>query len=357
MVGVWQMFIMRFVSTILLFLSLLVLPSFGYAVKTNEKADANTTSLKETSKLIGISQIVEHPALNAVRSGLLEALKEEGFVEGENLTVYYENAQGNMVTATQIATKLLSTPLEVIVGISTPSAQTIFYAAQRSDKQIPIVFTAVSDPIAAKLEAGDLNYPITGVTDEPNLGALLEVMQKMLPRLKTLGVIYNPSEANSVATINRLKQLLINNKLEQALKIHEVTVNTTSDVAQAMKSVVGKVDAIYFPQDNTIVSAIETVVNIAKQINSKQKPIPLFCSDPLLVKRGVLAAVGYNYIEVGRETGRVVARILRGESVSQIPVRSPEQLETVINKTLVQELNLKLPEKLEFSNITITESD
>lgn len=336
-------------SAFLLSLSLLALPSLGYAAK------ANTSALpvsKTTSKSIGISQIVEHPALDAVRFGMLEALKKEGFVEGENLVVHYENAQGNMVTATQIATKLLSTSLDVIVGISTPSAQTVFYAAQRGDKRIPIVFTAVSDPIAAKLEAGDIDYPITGVTDEPNLGALLEVMQKMLPRLKTLGIIYNPSEANSVATVNRLKQLLVDNKLENTLKIHEVTVNTTSDVAQAMKSLVGKVDAIYFPQDNTIVSAIETVVNIAKQTNSRQKPIPLFCSDPLLVKRGVLAAVGYDYAEVGRETGRVVARILQGEPVSQIPVRSPEQLQTVINKALAKELNLNLPEKLEFSTIT-----
>lgn len=327
-------------------LSLIVLfPVNGYA------------AIGSATRSIGISQIVEHPALDAVRLGMLDSLKEQGFIEGKNLTIDYENAQGNMVTATQIATKLLSTPLNVIIGISTPSAQTVFYAAQRNDKQVPIVFTAVSDPIAAKLETGDKNYPITGVTDSPNLEALLEVVQALLPKLKTLGVIYSSSEANSVSTIQRLKQLLVDKKLEDKLKIVEVTVNSTSDVAQAMKSMIDKVDALYFPQDNTVVSAIETVTSIASQTTTKNsKPMPLFCSDPLLVKRGVLAAVGYDYTEVGRETGNVVARILNGEPANQIAVRSPEKLQAVINKELASQLGLAIPTTLQFSEVTVNNS-
>lgn len=323
----------------------------AYSIETTiEMGNAKTAN----TKVVGISQIVEHPALNAVREGILAALKEQGFEPGKNLAVDYENAQGNMVIATQIASKLLSSSASVIVGISTPSAQTVYLAAQRNGKRIPIVFAAVSDPIAAKLEPGDTQYPITGITDKPNLEGLLEVMQKMLPHLKTIGVIYSSAEANSVATVKRFKQLIIDKKLDATLKIQEVTVNSTSDVAQAMQSLVNKVDAIYFPQDNTIVSAIETVVNVAAQNPAKQ--IPLFCSDPLLVNRGILAAVGYNYADIGRETGLVVARILKGEAAETIPIRSPEHLETAINKKLAQKLGLKIPEKLQFSEMSPTSS-
>lgn len=314
----------------------------------------NTASIQYN---IGISQIVEHPALDAVRLGMLAALKDQGFVEGTNLVVHYENAQGNLVTATQIATQLLSTPSNVLVGISTPSAQTLFYGAQRNGKNTPIIFTAVSDPIAAKLEPGDANYPITGVTDRPNMEGLLEVFQALLPRAKNLGVLYNPSESNSVSTIGLLKQLIEDKQLTDKIKLLEVTVNSTSDVAQAMKSLMGKVDALYFPQDNTVVSAIETVVSIAGTgLGSKNaKPLPLFCSDPLLVKRGVLAAVGYDYTDVGRETGNMVARVLQGEEVSLIPVRTPDQLKTVFNKTLIKSLGLTVPEKLQYSEISFSD--
>ncbi len=293
------------------------------------------------AKTIGVSQIVEHPALDAVRQGMLDSLKEEGYVVGDNLTVVYENAQGNMVTATQIATKLLSSPLNLIVGISTPSAQTIFYTAKRMDKRIPIVFTAVSDPSAAKLEPGESHYPITGVTDAPDVKAVLTLMQTMLPRFKTIGFIYNSSEPNSVSTINQFKALL----KDSNITVREAMVNKTADVAQAMHSLVGKVDALYFPQDNTVVSAIESVINIAESPNRRSAALPLFCSDPLLVKRGVLAAVGYDYVEVGLESGLVVAKLLKGEDVKDIPVHHPPRLKTIVNFPLARRLGLTIPKE------------
>lgn len=303
-------------------------------------------------KTIGISQIVEHPALNSVRLGVLAALAEHGFEEGKNLTVLSENAQGNMVTATQIATKLLSTPLDVIVAISTPSAQTILFAAERKHKRVPIVFTAVSDSVAAKLEPGKSFYPITGVTDAPNLDGLLEVMSKMVPHLKTLGVLYNPAESNSVSTITRLKKMLQGRNIA----IQEVAVNSTGNIAQAMQSLVGRVDALYFPQDNTIVSAIETVVSIANQpTTDNPKGLPIFCNDPLLVKRGVLAGVGYNYTELGRETGELVAKLLKGGDIKTLPIRSPKNIIAEINKPLAQKMGLKVPEKLHFSKLVLSE--
>lgn len=302
-----------------------------------------------SSKTIGISQIVEHPALDAVREGMLSVLKAEGFEEGRNLKIIYENAQGNVITATQIASKLLQSDLDLAVGISTPSAQTLFYEARKHEQKIPIVFTAVSDPKAAKLDTND-SYPITGVTDTAHLEGLLEVIHSMMPQLKTLGLMYNPSEANSVSTIARLKELLS----QSGIRYVEVTVNKTQDVAQATKSLLGKVDALYFPQDNTLVSAIQTVINVTSQ-PSQILPVflPIFTSDPLLVKRGVLAAVGYDYFEVGKETGHVVAQILKGEKAEQIAVHNPKALKAAINASLAEKLGCPIPKKLKHSTIEV----
>ncbi len=303
------------------------------------------------SKTIGISQIVEHPALDAVREGMLKSLKEQGFEEGKNLTVLYENAQGNLITATQIASKLLQSHPDLVVGISTPSAQTLFYEARKYEKQIPIVFSAVSDPKAAKLGT-DPTYPITGVTDTAHLEGLLELIQNMMPHLKTLGLMYNPAEANSTSTISRLKELL----KARDIKFVEVTVNKTQDIAQATKSLIGKVDALYFPQDNTVVSAIQTVINVTTQ-PSQPLPVilPIFTSDPLLIKRGVLAAVGYDYWDVGKETGEVVAKILKGEAAQQIVIHNPKELKAAINASLAEKLGFSVPKKLEHATVHIIE--
>ena len=300
-------------------------------------------------KHIGISQIVEHPALDAVRQAMLASLKEQGFEAGKNLNIVYENAQGNMITSTQIASKLLHANLDLVVGVSTPSAQTLFYEAKKFENKIPIVFSAVSDPAAAKLES-DTGYPITGITDTANLEGLLELMNTMMPRLKTLGLMYNPAEANSVSTINRLKKLL----KEHDIEFVEVTVNKTQDVAQATKSLIGKVEALYFPQDNTVVAAIPMVVRIATQASPSLPVIlPIFTNDPILVKKGILAAVGYDYEDMGKETGQVVARILSGELAQQIAVHNPIELKAVINASLANKLGFAIPKKLKHSKIQI----
>lgn len=300
-----------------------------------------------STKTIGISQIVEHPALDAVRQSLIETLKTQGFEEGKNLNVIYENAQGNMVTSVQIANKLMSRNLDVAVGISTPSAQTLYFEAQKHKKKIPIVFSAVSDPNAAQLES-NTGYPITGITDTANLEGLLELMHSLMPNLKKLGLMYNPSESNSASTINRLKKLLD----KQGIEYVEVTVTKTQEVAQATKSFIGKVDALYFPQDNTIVSAIQTVVNIASQSSPKLPIIlPIFTSDPILLKSGVLAAVGYDYEDVGSETGMMVSEILKGKDPKTLLVHSPKKLKAVVNADFAEKLGLTIPKKLEFSEI------
>lgn len=316
------------------------------AIFFNSSAAFAEGGLPTEVKTIGISQIVEHPALDEVRHGMLDALKGEGFEEGKNLEVEYENAQGNIGTSSQIANKLLSARLDLAVAISTPSAQTLFFAAQKQHHRIPIVFSAVSDPLEAKLISS--TYPITGVTDAPNLEGLLELIQKMLPNLKTLGLMYNPAEANSVSTITKLKKML----KERNIAVREVTVHKTADVAQATQSLIGKVDALYFPQDNTVVAAIETVVSVAQHASPTLPVIlPIFSNDPALLKRGILAAVGFDYYDLGKETGMVVAKILNGTDASQIPIQNPQNLKAVINQSLAEKLGLTVPKELKFSKI------
>lgn len=299
-------------------------------------------------KRIGISQIVEHPALDAVLKKMLDSLKSQGFQEGRNLTVVYDNAQGSVVTSTQIANKLLHAKLDLLVGISTPSAQTLLYEAKRLGQQVPIVFTAVSDPKAARLDLSE-TYPITGVTDTAHLEGLLELINFIMPQLKVLGLMYNPAEVNSVSTIERLKKLLNQN----GIKFVDATVNKTLDVPQTTKSLIGKVDALYFPQDNTLVAAINSIVKIATQ--SASPVLPIFTNDPILIKKGILAAVGYNYDDMGIETGKVVAEILKGKPASNISVHSPEELIAAINLRLAGKLGFSIPKKLKYSKVEVIE--
>ncbi len=304
-------------------------------------------------KTIGISQIVEHPALNDIRLGLMETLKAHGYDASKNLNILYENAQGNMGYALQIATKLLSVTPDVIIGISTPSAQTVYHAAKRAHHTIPIVFAGVSDPQIAQLEPVETHYPITGVSDAPHLDGLMELMDNLFPKLKTLGLLYNPSETNSVSTVLRLKKLLA----QRGIQWHEATVLSTNDVAQATLSLVGKVDALYFPQDNTIVAAMETVIKVSQQASPTLSVIlPIFCNDPILIKKGVLAAVGYDYLDIGRETGEIVVKILAGESVNTLPIHTPKNLKAVINRALAQKLGIIIPTQLKHATLTVMDS-
>jgi len=284
------------------------------------------------TKTIAISQIVAHPALDAVREGIIEGLKQAGYEEQKNLVVLYQNAQGDIGLASQIAVKFISDRIDAAIGIATPAAQTLFYQAKKSKNKIPVIFTAVSDPASANLDPGPEHYPITGVTDAPPLEPLVTLMKKLQPEIHTLGILYNPAEINSVTTIDHLKPLL----KQQKITLIEVAVNKTQDITLAMQQLTSKVEAIYFPQDNTVVSGIETVSKIAAQ-----QGIPLFCNDPVLIEKGVLAAVGYDYKEMGVLTGKIVARILQGEAASLIPIVHPQTFKTVVNEPLLNSFKAK----------------
>jgi putative ABC transport system substrate-binding protein len=294
--------------------------------------------------LVAVTAIVEHPALDAARDGIKEALAAEGFVDGETITFVYESAQGNPATAAQIARKLVGQAPAVIVPISTPSAQAVVGAT----KDIPVVFTAVTDPVGAKLVA-DLKHPggnVTGMSDLSPIGKHLDLVKEIVPGVRKLGVIYNPGEANSLTLLELLKA----EAPARGIAIEEAPAPKSSDVLPAAQSLVGQVEAIYVPTDNTVVTALEAIVQVGQQ-----NKLPVVAGDTDSVPRGAIAALGFNYGDVGRQTGRIVARVLKGEQPGEIPVEGVEITELAVNPKAAEAMGVTLPEKLVAQAKTVVE--
>ncbi|MFZ5789634.1 MAG: ABC transporter substrate-binding protein [Pseudomonadota bacterium] len=282
---------------------------------------------------VAVTAIVEHPALDAVRDGVRDELKAEGYEEGKNLKFVYESAQGNPATAAQIARKFVGEKPDVIVPISTPSAQTAVAATQ----DIPIVFTAVTDPLDAKI-VSNMEKPggnVTGMSDFAPIAKHLALIREIMPNAKTLGMPYNPGEANGVALLNAVK------KEAPALgfAVVEAPAPKSSDVLAATQSLVGKADAIYVSTDNQIVSAFESVVKVG--VDNK---IPVFAGDTDSVARGAVAALGFNYYDVGRQTGKMVVRVLKGEKPGDMPVESVETTELFVNPGAAEKMGITIPD-------------
>jgi putative ABC transport system substrate-binding protein len=283
-------------------------------------------------RTVAITAIVEHPALDAVRDGIMKGLAEAGYVEGPDVHFTYEDAFGNPATAAQIARRIAGDTPAVIVPISTPSAQAVAAAT----KDIPVVFAAVTDPLAAGL-VGSLDNPggnVTGVSDKARIGDHLALIREITPNVKRLGVLYNPAEANSVSSLTALTAAAA----AADIAVVEGPVDRQAHVRAAALALVGKVDAIYVPTDNTVVSKLEAaiaVVNAAK--------LPLYCADTNSVARGALAAIGFNYFDVGVQTAVLIDRVLKGERPGAIPVAFATGTDLYVNKKTADAIGLVLP--------------
>ena len=285
------------------------------------------------TKTVAITAIVEHPALDATRDGVVEALKAAGFTPGENLKVEYQSAQGNPATAAQIARQFAGARPDVIVPISTPSAQ----AVAASTRDIPVVFTAVTDPVGAQL-VRNLEKPganVTGVSDMAPVAEHVALIREIVPSVKRLGVLYNPGEPNSVSLVKALKD----EAQKAGLTVVEATVTKSADAQPAARSLVGKADAVYVPLDNTVVSALESVVAVGQQAK-----LPVFSADTDSVARGAVASIGFDYRQVGRQTGEVVARILKGDKAGDVPVTFAKGSDLFVNPKSAAAMGVTIPE-------------
>ncbi|WP_281223160.1 ABC transporter substrate-binding protein [Photobacterium sanguinicancri] len=299
-------------------------------------------SLMATSSLavaetahVAVSQIVEHPALDAARQGLLDGLKKKGYIEGENLEFTYQTAQGNPAIAVQIAKQLVGEQPDVLVGIATPTAQ----ALAASTRSIPVVFTAVTDPVGAKL-VKNMDKParnVTGLSDLSPVAQHVDLMHELVPNMKSIGVVFNPGESNAVALVELLKAAA----KEKGFTVVEGTALKSADVQSAAQIVASKADVIYAPTDNTVASAIDGLVNAANQAKK-----PIIGASTTYVENGVLAALGFDYYQVGMQTADYVDALLKGQKISSLPVKVAKGSDLALNKVAAQKLGITLPESV-----------
>ena len=284
---------------------------------------------------VAVTAIVEHPALDAVRDGIRDELADNGYVIDDNLEFLFQTAQGNPATAVQIARRYVGESPDVIVPISTPSAQAVVAATD----DVPVVFAAVTDPLAAELVT-DLDQPggnVTGVSDLTPIDDHMAMIRELLPEAETIGVPYNPGETNSVALLEFVRE----SAPRFGFEVVEAAAPNTSAVQAAAQSLVGRADAIYVSTDNTIVAALESVVLVGRE-----NDIPLFTGDTDSVRRGSIASLGFDYYQVGRQTGAVVVRILQGEAPGAIPVTFAQGTDLVINPAAAEAMGITLPDSL-----------
>ncbi len=288
--------------------------------------------------VIGITQIVEHPALDAARDGFIAALEEAGFKEGEDVVYDLQNAQGDFTNAISIAQKFKDDKVDLIVAIATPTAQ----AALQVNQEIPIVINAVTDPVAASLakswESSGNN--LTGMSDAAPNKQQVELIPLFLPEAKNVGTIYNAGEANSVVQIEVARETC----KELGLNLIEVTVSNSSEVLMAAQSLAGRVEAIYIVTDNTVVSALESVIKVCNQ-----EKIALILADPSTVDKGALASYGIDYFSLGKKSGEIAIQIIKGAKPSDIPIQTitdPKDLQFVVNLDTAKILGLSISEEI-----------
>ncbi len=304
----------------------------GGADKTEDKA------AEKKSYTIGISQFAQHGSLDNCREGFLKGLAENGIVEGENLTVDYQNAEATTANANTIAQNFVGNKVDLIAAIATPSAMSAFNAAL--DTEIPLVYTAITDPVAAQLatEDGKSTGNVTGTSDILPVEEQLKLMREMLPEAKTIGILYTTSEANSVSMIKLYEDLAPKYNFTLVTE----GVSDTADIPLAADSILEKVDALTNLTDNTVVSSLPLILDKANA-----KKIPVFGSEIEQVKLGCLAAKGIDYDQLGVQTGNMAAKILKGEAkASDIPFEAIESPLTYVNKAAAENLGIEIPQSV-----------
>ncbi|PZM65764.1 ABC transporter substrate-binding protein [Paenibacillus dendritiformis] len=320
--------------SIVMVCSLLLLAACG---NSSEPKDTGKNDDGKKMVKIGIAQYANHPSLDGAREGFLQALKDAGYEESVNLQVDFHNAQGDMNNNLTIAQKLVGDKNDLILAIATPTAQ----AVAKATKDIPVLFTAVTDPVTSKL-VDSLEKPggnVTGTRDtNPDaIKKTMETIKKFFPEARKIGVIYNSGEQNSIVNIANVKQVLQDGGLETV----EATVTNSSEVKQAADSLVGRADIIYLTSDNTVISALSSVVSVAND-----KDIPLFCESSESVGEGAFASIGFQYYDLGYTTGKMAVEVLKGASPADIPVQFSEKLDLMINPKAAEAQGITLTEEM-----------
>ena len=307
------------------------------------KSEEKSSSKGEEKYNIGISQLVQHPALDSAKDGFIEGLKEKGYEEGKNIVIEYQNAQGDNATSQTIAQKFVSEKKDLILAIATNSAQAIYNAT----KEIPTVFTAVTDPVAAGIAKDwkSSGTNLTGVSDMVPVDKQLDLLTKLKEDIKVLGVIYNTSEANSVVQVNSLRE----EASKRGISIKEIGVANVNEINQNLSAVISEIDALYTPTDNTVASAYDLVGQIAVK-----NDVPILGAEEAVVEKGGLCSIGIDYFKLGKETGYKAAELLDGKKPDEIEITTLSDMSITINTDVAKKLNIKIPSDIEENATKVT---
>ncbi|MEM6450226.1 MAG: ABC transporter substrate-binding protein [Cyanobacteria bacterium P01_D01_bin.105] len=290
----------------------------------------------DEAPFVAIAQTIQHPGLDSVSKGIKDSLMDAGYTDDESLRWEWRSARGNPATAAQIASKYVRAKPDVIVAIASLTAQ----AAVTATKTTPVIFSAVTDPVGADL-IEDIEKPgglISGVSNLPPIDQHMTLMREVLPAAKTIGVIYNPEEAHAINLVALVQEEA---PKQNFTEIQKVTVSASEDVDSAARSLVGMVDAIYIPRDNTVAPVLESVIQVGQDNN-----LPVFAEDAESVKRGAIAGISVDYYDAGRQTGEMVIKILKGNRVGDLPVESVNVVQLFVNPTAAAKMGVTLPKSV-----------
>lgn len=299
--------------------------------------NAGKSETKEKTYKIGVTQIGDHPSLDNCREGFIDGLKSKGFEEGKNIEIDFQSARGDMAVANQIAENFAASGKDIVCGIATPSAQALYTKCY--DKGIPVIFNAISDPVEAKLAKSETEAMdgITGISDALPVEEQLKLIRKVLPEAKNIGILYTTSEANSVSTIKKYKDLAP----KYGFEIVDKGIGNQAEIPQATDILLEKVDCISNMTDNTVVEVLSLILEKANAKN-----IPVFGSEEEQVKNGCIASAGLDYFKLGQKAGIQAARVLSGEDVSTIPYETLTEAQITVNEEVAEKLGITIPDDI-----------
>ena len=312
--------------------------------KTATSENGSNEKVASTNiKNIGIVQFVQHDALDSSNKGFVDVLKEKGYEDGKNIKIEQQNAQGDMTNAQTIAKQFTDSKKDLIFAIATPVAQAVYNAT----KDIPTVFTAVTDPIEAEIAKDwkSSGTNLTGTSDKVPVEKQIELLKQLLPNAKTIGVIYNTSEVNSEIQVNELKAAAE----KTGLAVKEVGVTNVNEINQNLASALGEMDVLYTPTDNTVASAYALVGKLCLDKN-----LPIIGAEEAVVTKGGLASIGIDYYKLGQEAGLKAVEILEGKKPSDIEITTLSEMSFTINTDVAKKLNITIPTEIEASAKKVT---
>lgn len=313
----------RLIATIITIFAFLIA---AFVIETNQ------TISRQKKPVVGILQTLSHPALDEIHRGIIQGLKDEGYVNGKNIQISFENAQGDQSNLKSMSDHFQNLNAAAVVGIATPAVQSL---ANESDN-IPVIMGAVSDPVGTGL-VKKLQHPggkVTGVQDRQPIASQLQLIKTIMPSLKTIGVIYTSSDDSSTAEYKEFHQLA----RKAGITVRPYTITSTNDIEQVAQTMTQKVQAVYVPTDNTVASGIATLL---KATNAAK--IPVFPAADTMIKPGGLATRAVSQFDMGVLTGKMTAEILKGKNPAATPVRRVTKYETVVNLKAAKQLGLQIP--------------